>query len=207
MLMSAVNIPRILDGSKTQTRRIIEPQPVLKPILIEGPKGIVNGKEIGSRYREEMIWNGHHSDVDAVLRLMEKHYAPHKVGSKIWLKETWRQAYPKSESSEGIVYRADAHKALGMAEYSDSFVWKPSIFMPRKFSRITLEVTNVRVERLQEISEDDAKAEGVIPCDLPQFKKGTFKNAYIRLWESINGKGSWAKNPWVWTYEFRRIKP
>jgi hypothetical protein len=77
--------------------------------------------------------------------------------------------------------------------------------MPKKFSRITLEITGVRVERLQDISEEDAEAEGTkYPAGGPT---SCYCMGYSWLWESINGKGSWDKNPWVWVIEFKRIKP
>lgn len=86
--------------------------------------------------------------------------------------------------------------------------WRKKLgrFMPRWASRITLEVTAVRVERLQDISEEDAKAEGVQPSYSPNFSQSA-TGAYSVLWESINGAGSWAENPWVWVIEFRRIAP
>ena len=95
--------------------------------------------------------------------------------------------------------------------------WRPSIHMPRWASRITLEITDVNVERLQEISEADAKAEGVelssalasFICDTPSMRR-KFKSAYVSafcdLWESINGPGSWDANPYVWVIEFRRVE-
>ena len=93
--------------------------------------------------------------------------------------------------------------------------WKPSIFMPRALSRITLEITRVRVERLQEISEADEKAEGVLPVRIGFLDPRDGGNnateshieAYGALWEQINGKGSWQKNPLVWVITFNRIKP
>lgn len=104
---------------------------------------------------------------------------------------------------EHVIHRAswDGHDMVG---------WKPSIHMPRWASRITLEVTGVRIERLQDISEADARAEGIeqsertggwLPgnCAAPEW-------AFRELWESINGAGSWNANPWVWVVEFRRIE-
>lgn len=86
-------------------------------------------------------------------------------------------------------------------------IWKPSIHMPRWASRITLEVTGVRVERLQDISEADAIAEGApwAACGAPQ--EGSHKAGFAQLWESINGSNSWSTNPWVWVIEFKRVTP
>ncbi|MEB3169133.1 MAG: hypothetical protein VKK97_10435, partial [Synechococcaceae cyanobacterium] len=89
--------------------------------------------------------------------------------------------------------------------------WRPSIHMPRWASRITLEITGVRVERLQQISEDDAIAEGVTPTmpiygDCGGFEHQGGRDAFWRLWESINGSDSWHANPWVWVVEFQRVE-
>jgi len=82
--------------------------------------------------------------------------------------------------------------------------WRPSIHMPRKYSRITLEITGVSVERLQEISEKDAKAEGA-GCSLAGILPATHRECFKNLWDSINGKAHpWESNPWVWKIEFRR---
>ena len=87
--------------------------------------------------------------------------------------------------------------------------WTPSIHMPRWASRITLEVTGVRVERLNDISTEDAKAEGVEEIDgtvnLRKERMTIHQHAYAQLWEQINGPGSWALNPWVWVVEFKRL--
>lgn len=104
------------------------------------------------------------------------------VGDRLWVRETW-------QGNQGdIRYGADGDSLHG---YNG---WRPSIFMPRWASRITLEVTGVRVERVQEISEEDAQAEGVAHrCD------------YKVVWDAINGKKyPWSSNPWVWVIEFKR---
>jgi hypothetical protein len=89
--------------------------------------------------------------------------------------------------------------------------WKPSIFMPRDLSRITLEITAIRVERLHSISETDALAEGCSgDCPvgyIPAHQAGPCAYEYAQLWESINGPGSWAANPFVWVLSFKRLKP
>lgn len=101
-----------------------------------------------------------------------------------------------------IIYRATAGNADAS---SHDGKWKPSIFMPRIASRITLEITGVRVERLNEISADDAIAEGVEIITSIDHGSTDPIAAYRVLWESINGKGSWEKNPWVWCISFKRI--
>lgn len=113
---------------------------------------------------------------------------------------------------ESLRYRADG-------EYQNergTWRWRPSIHMPRWASRILLEVTDVRVERLQDISEEQALAEGVRgePCDHARQACAdigcwgdTAKGAFGFLWESLNGEGSWAENPWVWVVEIKRVTP
>lgn len=93
--------------------------------------------------------------------------------------------------------------------------WRPSIFMPRVFSRIDLEVVSVRIERLHDITESDAAAEGVEPMfvmDVASFVRGdavpesTYRNGFEHVWREINGADSWKANPWIWRVEFRRIE-
>lgn len=142
-------------------------------------------------------------------------------GDRLWVKETFavdRRVDPKTCGVGYVHYVADEWGCPRTA--CDKL--KPSIFMPRKFSRITLEIVSVRVERLQNISEEDAKAEGIessIPSsgcgllfkDYEQKTNDVFEwysspvDSYRSLWESINGKGSWATNPWLWVLEFKKL--
>lgn len=126
-----------------------------------------------------------------------------RPGDRLWVRETWRvERFPSAPDAPHIHYRADQtaeHEA-----YSAARMWKPSIFMPRWASRITLEVIGVRVERLQEISEVDAIAEGMQSPGIPAAMSN--RAAFARLWDDINGKRApWASNPWVWVVEFRRL--
>ena len=165
---------------------------------------------------------------------------PHPAGSRIWVKETWATA--SSDAGPCVCYRADCgriyvdehfgfqkvyhdssskHLWANWARDLESGVegkWRPSIFMPRWASRINLEVTEVRVERLQEITRKDAEAEGVCTddyfdrlehaesCAPPGSILPSPRSEYQRLWNQINGPGSWDQNPWVWVYTFRRVK-
>ncbi len=130
-------------------------------------------------------------------------------GDHLWVRETWVNNFGT------LIYRADYHP--------DSFEygakgWKPSIFMPRALSRITLQITDVRVERLQNISEQDARQEGVSASDVIEFrskvgslpmtvnrKAASAVEAFRYLWETINGADSWNSDPWVWVVSFERI--
>ena len=135
-------------------------------------------------------------------------------GDRLWVREAFqRDPFKYGE----YVYRASVRAETVFDK------WTPSIHMPRRASRITLEVTAARVERLQDISEDDAKAEGICALPIQTAEPGcwwtadvsagaalhgrTPAGAYRLLWEQINGPGSWDANPWVWVVEFRRIAP
>ena len=180
----------ILAGTKTQTRRIIKPQFQIGPSLPEASvrraRPLVRG-----RYRfMGDIGNGTLSIPEIEINLTPKYGAP---GDFIWVKETFM---PMPHLNARAFYRASDPLVGGK--------WKPSIFMPRALSRITLELTAVRVERLQDISEADARDEGSPQADTEHLFKN-FRDGYRYLWEQINGPGSWAENPWVWVLEFRRI--
>lgn len=125
-------------------------------------------------------------------------------GDRLWVRETF------IADKGGVIFRAD--EVAGREHYS----WQPSIHMPRWASRITLEITAVRVERLQEISEEDSKAEGANRYDpTAYFTVGQmgrdnisdweFRSGFAELWSSVYG--TWSANPWVWVVEFRRTLP
>jgi hypothetical protein len=198
ILFSAPMVKAILDGTKTQTRRIMKPQPEYfeqyphwrwtTPQLRKdglGPFAIDSGDRPG----------------------MFGKYVP---GETLWVRETWgprtEQGKPV-ESRHYVKYRADfiddSPPADGMDWHTYEDKWRPSIFMPRWASRITLEITDVRVERLQDISEDDACSEGVT-LSIPDEQ--TYYGQFRVLWSKINGDGSWESNPWVWVVSFRNSK-
>lgn len=128
--------------------------------------------------------------------------AAYKAGSHLWLKETYRTIYDPATCLEGALdvdYRADGKERIG--DKIGTLKWKPSIFMPRYLSRVTLEIEAVRAERLQSITDADARAEGCCGVASTQFGLPNFR--YV--WESINGLESWESNPWVWVICFKRI--
>ena len=179
MLFNVSMVRAILDGRKTQTRRIAS--------LVDGSGG---GK---------CPYGG--------------------VGDRLWVREKWR-AEELETGEDGVRFAADdgfstiANSAIGAERWLAAWGggrhgtnWRPSIFMPRWASRITLEVVDMNVERLHEISEDDAKAEGVYPCEHDAWFGGLkHVSAYGTLWEKINGKVCpWVLNPWVWAVTFKRV--
>lgn len=175
ILFSGQMVRAILDGRKTQTRRLVKPQP----------------NDIADQYASVALVE--------CLRFWQDgkdHHCPYgQPGDRLWVKETFYKG-------DGYSYRADEEMPKSARKLGCK--WKPSIFMPRSASRITLEVVSVRVERLQDISATDALAEGC--SDSGMMDRGVdIVSDYARLWESINGDGSWAKNPWIWVIEFKRL--
>lgn len=185
ILFSAPMVRALLAGTKTQTRPAAK---LTHAGHVKEPRG-------------HRRW--HPGDPDAVAA------CPYgKPGDRLWVRET-HCAFDAGR----VHYRADhAHNPAG--DKAHGIKWTPAIHMPRWASRITLEITGVRVERLQEISEADAIAEGVpnqtrltghdkeSGC---QWGPAEPVAEYCQLWESINGPGSWAANPWVWVLEFKRV--
>ena len=132
--------------------------------------------------------------------------AKYQVGDVLWVRETW-QNYCLGEPNSGFIYKASPELYHWKKE---SVIWKPSIFMPKEACRIFLRVTNVRVERLQDISVEDIKKEGAplitITGNNEDFINSKLKGWWYDLWNSINGKGAWEANPYVFVYEFQRIE-
>ncbi len=125
-------------------------------------------------------------------------------GDRLWVCETWAQ--PTTLDPGPTFYRADYPRCVP-PQYEnvplvDAITWKPSIHMPRSQCRLVLEVTGVRVERLNHISESDARAEGV---DHIRDKVPTARDSFRYLWETLYGAESWTANPWVWVIEFKRV--
>ena len=202
ILFNAEMVRAVLDGRKTQTRRVLKQ--VHTTFKLYGMIG--DEQSLSQRFRRE-IPNAHPQDV--VVR------CPYgKVGDRLWVRETFCecsvtgtniiQGVPVEQDAEYIEYRADGQEADAQGEPR----WTPSIFMPRAASRINLEITDIRVERVQDISEKDAEAEGVEQwCDGGYDIAQGYRISYCALWDSINKKCSlrWDMNPWVWVVEFKRI--
>ena len=178
IVLHAHEVRGVLDGRQTQIRRVVKPQP-------DDDAKITMG-EIGTSLGVAYIGNATSGGI--VTRVPCPYGRP---GERLWVKETFAIA---DSPKRHVEYAADGR--LAMLKYS------PSIHMPRWASRITLEITGVRVERLQGISNEDAVSEGIgTPTDIRYAALDGFKP----LWKSINGPGSWDLNPWVWVIEFRRL--
>lgn len=190
ILFSGPMVRAILEGQKTQTRRVVKPAPLHRPVLCRP------GATIGCTDEQWVDADGIHAG-----KPMKCPYG--KPGDRLWVRETWAWC---SKARGHWLYRAD-DSDLGTCHVKDGR-WKPSIHMKRAASRIMLQVVAVRVERLQEISEADAEAEGVaFMREYPDADETlSARQLYDILWESINGDGSWAANPWVWVVEFRKVE-
>lgn len=215
MIFNGEMVRAILDGRKTQTRRIIKDCTVGRDPI---SKFIQIGKKFIGCYPE---------DVPELIRECCPYGVP---GDRIWVRETFQgplfnfeqmEAYQEDSSKfkkpEFCVYKADGKPAPEFFDADDNLHcgWRPSIHMPRWASRILLEITGVRVEQLKSISEEEARSEGVA-----QLREGFWKHyqpgwtqhqlsargSFATLWESIYGFGEWERNPWVWVIEFKRIE-
>lgn len=178
IIFSPPMVRAILEGRKTQTRRVVKPNHM---VMDHGED--VAGQCINAGY---------------IPCLPLCPYG--KPGDRLWVRETH---LPKAS---GTIYRADFSEveAAGLGGMYGG--WKPSIHMPRWASRILLEIVRVRVERLKACNEVDAISEGAkwAACGSPQ--EGSHRAGFAELWESINGPGSWDANPWVWVVEFKVAK-
>lgn len=218
ILFSTPMVQAILAGRKTVTRRVVT--------TIAGKGRVRELQKSQSRgydlcFRDSRgLWN------DMPYTTVEKRSPYGAPGDRLWVRETWGVWHDMSSDTNeraaldearggvpwaGIVYKTGSD--------SPPWRWRPSIHMPRWASRITLEVVSVRVERLQEITEEDARAEGVRPSDAAvvfqndasgrPHQRGdlgmTYLGAFTILWDKINGsRAPWESNPWVWRMEFRR---
>lgn len=205
MIFNAEMVRAILDGRKTQTRRIMAPQPAddIERCIFPNPEAI--GWKSSLRHK--------HGSTTAHFC----HYG--KPGDRIWVRETFQgplfdydlmDSYCKDptpfEKPEFCVYKADGVPAPEFYDADDELhcCWRPSIHMPRWASRVLLEITDVRVERLKSISDGDALREG---CSTADMKSGDcVADVFARLWASIYGAESWNANPWVWVIEFKRVE-
>lgn len=237
MIFNGEMVRAILDGRKTQTRRIVKGTDGAVKFCKEWD---INGEEIFVVLGEK-----DHTGMNPVLGAISCPFGA--VGDRIWVRETWgvvsheldedgriqpwtpdrpatvihEMPFGNGYYSGHAIYAADGDFTWGDDDgYEDGrSCWKPSIHMPRAASRILLEITDVRVERLNAISEEDAEAEGIdmealydsqdcYDCIANHNMTGrpTVTGAFKYLWESIYGEEGWKSNPWVWVIEFKRIE-
>ncbi|HEI6714200.1 TPA: hypothetical protein SJ157_000044 [Yersinia enterocolitica] len=177
ILFNSEMVNAILSGRKTQTRRIIK---------LDHERGMVNP-----------VVRGRNGEISSITCRLAPMLCPlGQPGDQLWVRETFGKY---RAAPLGFVYRADGELPCGDPER-----WTPSIHMPRWASRINLLITSVRVERLQDISDADASAEG---CKISSMQSGEcLSDMFARLWKSIYGDESWQANPWVWVINFERME-
>ena len=205
ILFNGEMVRAILDGRKTQTRRVIKKQEFMSNggvygVFADDSRVSFHGRDISS-FEAIGLWKDELEKHDRVAR------CPYgAAGDHLWVRETWQRCF----ECGGINYRATANENGRVCQHCDNFLgkWKPSIHMFRDDSRILLEVTAVRVERVQSITDADARAEGVGAWH--DTTNGTvYKPEFAMLWDSINAKRgySWGSNPFVWVVEFKMVQP
>lgn len=220
ILFSGPMVRAMLAGTKTQTRRIVTAAPGKQSEWLT-PEALVSVRRfapsIDGRWTiavgepSRIVHCGVEMDGGHIGSIRCPYGA---AGDRLWVRETWA-----GDDCCGFVYRADhpgADLARGDLDDGEQTIrqWRPSIFMPRALSRITLEIVSVRAERLHDITDDDIRAEGVTVEMVAEMHGTTperiahprLRNAWGLGWNKINGKrASWASNPWVWRIEFRRL--
>lgn len=215
IIFNAEMVNAILSGRKTQTRRIVEPSMRTADVQFE-----IHQNADGS-WKPMHLFNESHFDKNGSEQPIKCPFG--EVGDRLWVRETW-SVVSHDFDDDGLMIdyvpdrpaKAVHEKPFGRGYYSGHTIyaadggftwgdddgcvdgrscWKPSIHMPRWASRITLEITDVRVERLNSINDADMRAEGM-----------RWKEEFPCLWESIYGEESWQANPWVWVIEFKRVE-
>lgn len=192
ILFSGPMVRAILAGRKTQTRRIVR-------------KGAALGRI-------------HDLETSGEATMLVGHLCPYgEPGGRLWVRETWYDDLSNGtcartrDTLDGIYYRADGEATAQGLDNDQPVPWRPSIFMPRAACRIVLEIEAVRVERIQDITREDIRREGVQP-DLALNGINingprAYHRAFRRGWDALNAArgGGWSVNPWVWVISFRRV--
>ena len=194
ILFSSPMVRAILSGAKSQTRRVVKP--------------VGNDDSFVLQDYGDGWWPFRSDDGETAMKGDNEipHACPYgKPGDRLWVREAWRVSAPNDKLPPREVKPCDSvHYEADIADAwpARSGKMRPGMFMPRWASRFIAEVTEVRVECLQDISRGDAMAEG---CPFPNMAQGPDpRQWYAGLWEGINGAGAWAANPWVWVVEFRK---
>jgi hypothetical protein len=212
IIFSTEMVRAILDGRKTMTRRIckdiagydfkwgLDKEPYIGNYKIFAKTE--SGKWDWVTLENQWLYDLQTAVDDNRTHLLKCPYG--QPGDRLWVRETWADNIPGCPN--GITYKADHIDPKGDGP-ANPIKWKPSIHMPKAAARIWLEVTNVRGERLREITEEDAIAEGIRIGigGMPYF---SCREAFAALWNSLNAKRGygWEQNPWAWVVEFRRVE-
>ncbi|MEY7696592.1 hypothetical protein [Klebsiella quasipneumoniae] len=213
MIFNSEMVRAILSNRKTQTRRIMKVQPESNQLGLLLITDSTKHNDIGKYHWAESNATGNH----VRSKLFSCPFGA--VGDRIWVRETFNSFWVTDEEIEEI--QEDISKAADLCDYKADYPdssqpaegWTPSIHMPRWASRILLEITDVRVERLNAISQADAIAEGAPPshpsidCVSQEYGFPDFSRSWFgQTWQHIYGEESWDANPWVWVIEFERVE-
>ena len=216
ILFSAPMVQAILDGRKTQTRRAVKPQPAGE---------IRRGEPDFNHWIDTKYWERQNQKENRGIGTRGFACTYGQPGDRLWVRETWmdlqgtgieivtgsRERYAYGADTPRGSYGDDQRKCYGLK-------WRPSIHMPRAASRITLEITSVRVERLQDISEAEALAEGIqryagplrwvryLDAITGEAVHSTARDAFFALWIALNGQPSFNANPLVWILQFKHLQ-
>ncbi len=207
MIFNAEMVRAILDGRKTQTRRIMKVQPDSHNFGLLRITDSTKRADIGKYHWAESNATGNH--VRSALFACPFG----QPGDRIWVREAFRVMGCATDVAR-LMYKASERNSftestrtvpVASCTKQPSQKWAPSIHMPRWASRILLEITDVRVERLNSISEGDARSEGITPAAGGVEKGWEHRFNFRELWMSIYGEDSWQANPWVWVIEFKLV--
>jgi len=229
LLMTPDNAQKCHDGTKTQTRRLINPQPE-RGVICECPGGDHSFANFEMYKDMQTKWGW--------IPIGEKFHAPYSVGEEVYIKEThyrygrWvingltktrKQAWTFKATTDEVLFADNAPRKLypnfswqhvSNLKYSDWYK-RPSLFLPADLARTVVTITDIQAQRVQDISEKDAKAEGLVHnafWDMwesplhPGSLIDWYKTAFKQLWDSIHGSGAWERNDFVWKYSFIRRK-
>jgi hypothetical protein len=199
ILFSTPMVKAILEGRKTVTRRIVDIDPELAKHVTKWGYSIFTAEGCISARTKQPTTHGHRYGE----KWIKMKYG--KPGDILWVRETWSKIhYEGVDEKPTYIFKTDDVGAV-------KHIWKPSIHMPRVACRLRLEIQSVRVERLHDITEEDAVREGVEWMRTgwkDYLKDGVWfdaKSSFNSLWQSINGAESWNTNPWVWRIEFKKV--
>lgn len=220
ILFSSSMVRAILEGQKTVTRRPVKGGQIPR---LGCPEQSEPWVAVGQKHPRYGFLVYGKSEEECAANVGVFGACPYgQRGARLWVRETWhcdhfdvqRGPYLKPDDLDLVEARENGtlvYAADGLKPYEqEQPIWKPSIHMPRWASRIQLEITAVRVERLQDITEEQARAEGVISAERdidPDGNDYSPLELFGGLWTKLNGMDSWSANPWVWVVEFRRITP
>lgn len=210
ILFSTPMVVALINERKTMTRRIVKIQPTFNEFNIEphDSRGFVQKKQVGVNPDK--------------FEVIQQWLCPFgNIGDILWVRETYcfvslEHAHDLLEGVKDrnqIIYKASVHDDwMKYAKEKYGYKWKPCIHMPKEACRLFVEITNIRIERLQEIGEQDAVKEGIsnnvtkyYDYLREDFITESAYHSFFTLWESINGANSWENNPWVWVIEFKQV--